>query len=215
MKKSSARIPSACDRRNSLQVGPDLRGAGPRPFPRSNVRIVVAETRMPSLASSPLILTEPHLGFSLPIRRISSRTSPVTGGLPPTGLRLKVHFLCTRSRCQRRSVCGQTRNDDHRSRGRALLIAAMNKPSWRRRRGLPTWRLRTISWWRRTTTSTSVFVWSLEERAINLTTRRSNRYTRAKSTIRTSHERKARWYGRPGRGNDQGFVCPSGSTPRK
>ena len=32
-----------------------------------------------------------------------------------------------------------TRKDDHRARGRALLIAAMNSRSPRRRRGLPTW----------------------------------------------------------------------------
>jgi hypothetical protein len=60
------------------------------------------------------------------------------------------------SRCQRRSVCGLTTNEDHRTRGSVLLIGAMNKRSRRRRRGRPrgAW---TISWWRSTTTSTSPF----------------------------------------------------------
>lgn len=38
-----------------------------------------------------------------------------------------------------------TTKEDHRGRGRDLLIAAMNNRSRRRRRGLPTWRLRTIN----------------------------------------------------------------------
>ena len=67
-------MPWACELRNSPQVGPSRRGAGPSPLARSRVRILVAETRMPSLASSPRILKHPHLGFSLPIRRISSHT---------------------------------------------------------------------------------------------------------------------------------------------
>jgi hypothetical protein len=62
----------------------------------------------------------------------------------------------------------------------------MNTRSRRRRRGLPAWRLRTINWWRRTTTSTSVFISSLEQPAIIQTTRRSRRYTRAKNKDRTS-----------------------------
>src|SRR6266542_1464540 len=84
----------------------------------------------------------------------------------------------------------------------------MNNRSRRRRRGLPTWRLRTISWWRRTTTSTSAFISSLEGPAINRTTRRSNRYTRAKNTNRTSDEKEGRSYERHGRGDDQSFVVP-------
>ncbi len=64
----------------------------------------------------------PHLAFSLPIRRMSSRTSSVIGGVP-LDLRLRVHSLRTSSRCQRRSVCGFTTNDDHRARDSLLLIA--------------------------------------------------------------------------------------------
>ncbi|HEX6331480.1 MAG TPA: hypothetical protein VF129_09390 [Actinomycetota bacterium] len=83
VKKSSARIAFAWARKNSLQVEPSRLGAGPSPFARKSVRILVAETLMPSLASSPRILTHPHREFSLPICRMSSRISPLTGGLPP------------------------------------------------------------------------------------------------------------------------------------
>jgi predicted enzyme related to lactoylglutathione lyase len=51
---------------------------------------------------------------------MSSRTSSVIGGLPPTEVRLKVHFLRTSSRCHLRNVCGLTTNDDHRARGMAV-----------------------------------------------------------------------------------------------
>jgi len=37
---------------------------------------------------------------------MSSRTSSLIGGLPPTEVRRKLHFLRTSSQCQRRSVCG-------------------------------------------------------------------------------------------------------------
>ena len=145
MKKSIARIPWAWDLRNSLQVGPPRRGAGERPARRSSVRIFVAETQTPSLASSPRILMHPHLGLSLPIRNMRSLTSWLIGGLPAVDARRNVHFLRTSSRCQRSSVFGWTTNDDHRARGRVLLIAAMNNRSRRRRRGLPTCRLRTLT----------------------------------------------------------------------
>jgi hypothetical protein len=175
---------------------PTRRGAGPRPLARSSVRIFVAETLMPSLASSPRIRMHPHLGFFLPNRRMSSRTSAAIGGLPPTDPRLKLHFRRTRSRCHRRSVWGLTRNDDQRPRGRALLNAVMNSRSRRRRRGMPTWRLRTISWWRSTTSSTSRSR-SPEEPTTSRTRRHSNKYANAKSTDGTSRETEARWYESP------------------
>jgi hypothetical protein len=59
VKKSVARIPRAWVRRNSAQVGPPHRDAGPSPCRRRSVRIAEAETLMPSLASSPLIRTHP------------------------------------------------------------------------------------------------------------------------------------------------------------
>jgi hypothetical protein len=82
---------------------------------------------------------------------------------------------------------------------------AMNSRSRRRRRSLPTWRLRTLSWCRSTTTSTSLFS-SLEELRSNRATRRSRRYTRAKSTDGTSHEKEGRSYERAGHGDDLPFV---------
>lgn len=53
VKKSQARMPEACERRNSVHVGPDRRGAGSKPWRSRIVRTVVAETRMPSFSSSP------------------------------------------------------------------------------------------------------------------------------------------------------------------
>jgi hypothetical protein len=50
----------------------------------------------------------------------SSRTLSLIGGLPPEEIRPNVHFLRTKSRCHRRSVCGLPRNDDHRARGSNL-----------------------------------------------------------------------------------------------
>jgi hypothetical protein len=48
-----------------------------------SVRMAVAETLTPSLASAPLICRHPHLGFSRPLRRMSSRTSVAIAGRPP------------------------------------------------------------------------------------------------------------------------------------
>jgi len=55
VKKSVAMMPAACARRNARQVTDARRGAGRSPLPSSAVRIVVADTRMPSLLSSPWI----------------------------------------------------------------------------------------------------------------------------------------------------------------
>jgi hypothetical protein len=57
VKKSEAMMPRAWTRRNSLQLGPVRLGAGPRPWDRRTLRMVVAPTRMPSFRSSPWILT--------------------------------------------------------------------------------------------------------------------------------------------------------------
>ncbi len=64
VKKSHATIPSAWALRNCAQVGTQRRSAGPSPCRRSSVLIVVALTRIPSLRSSPQILTQPQRGFS-------------------------------------------------------------------------------------------------------------------------------------------------------
>src|SRR6266545_1307814 len=101
------------------------------PFARRSVRIFVAEARIPSLASSPRILRHPHPRFSLPIRRMNSRTSLPIGGLPPAEGRLKVHFLRTSSRCHRRSVWGLTTSIDHRARGRTPRCRCAGSPARR------------------------------------------------------------------------------------
>jgi hypothetical protein len=55
VKKSQARIPAACWRRNARQIVVAGRGAGSSPWRRSVVRIAVAETCAPSCCSSPLM----------------------------------------------------------------------------------------------------------------------------------------------------------------
>jgi hypothetical protein len=52
-RRSPATRLCAWARRNSDQLGPIRRGAGPRPAPRNTVAIVVAETLIPSPFSSP------------------------------------------------------------------------------------------------------------------------------------------------------------------
>ncbi len=56
VKKSQARIAAACWPRSCLHMGPPGRGAGPRPWRRTIVRMAVAETAVPSFNSSPRIL---------------------------------------------------------------------------------------------------------------------------------------------------------------
>jgi hypothetical protein len=82
VKKSQAMTPLACARRNSVQVGPLRRGAGPARAARSRVRIVVALTPRPSLRSSPWIRTQPQREFSRARRRMSARSSGSIGGRP-------------------------------------------------------------------------------------------------------------------------------------
>src|SRR5664280_1596975 len=82
VKKSVARIPAACDRRNWVQVGPVRRGAGFRPDRSRIVRTVVAEILIPSFSSSPRIRWYPQRGFSLPRRTTSARASGSIGGRP-------------------------------------------------------------------------------------------------------------------------------------
>lgn len=81
------------------------------------MRIVVAETRTCSLASSPRIRWYPHLGFSRARRRVSSAVSRCRPGRPAFALFRKVHFRRTSSRCQRSNVSGLTMKDDHSDLG--------------------------------------------------------------------------------------------------
>jgi hypothetical protein len=94
------RMPLAWDLRNSFHVGPSRRGAGPSPFARSRVRILVAEN--PDAERSELT-PDPdaaHVRFYRPILRMSSRISSGIGGLPPADRRRKVHFRRTSSWCR-------------------------------------------------------------------------------------------------------------------
>jgi hypothetical protein len=56
--------PCAWARRNSDQLRPIRRGAGPRPEARNTVATVVAETKIPSSSSSPWMRMYPQRGFS-------------------------------------------------------------------------------------------------------------------------------------------------------
>jgi hypothetical protein len=80
--KSPAIMLEACWARNWRHVVPPRRGAGPRPRRTSSFLIAVADTLIPSFWSSPWMRLYPHLGFSLARRRISSRMSIGSGGLP-------------------------------------------------------------------------------------------------------------------------------------
>ena len=74
MKKSSARIPCAWDRRNSAQFGPSRRGALLIPALWRICQTVEGATVMPSPASSPWIRRYPHESFSRASRSTTDRT---------------------------------------------------------------------------------------------------------------------------------------------
>ena len=79
--------------------------------------MVLAPTRIPSLRSSPWILTHPHLGFSLPRRVIRSTvsgprgrpagTSPTVGPLPPHALTMPAKEGLRRDHERGPTVAGQ------------------------------------------------------------------------------------------------------------
>jgi hypothetical protein len=108
---------AAWERRNSRQLGPDLRGAGPSPTRVSSRRTVVGDTRRPSLPRSPLIRRWPQRGFSRASRTTMSLISADVGGRPrrPGGCR---HFLRTSARCHRSNVREVTRRASRDGRGR-------------------------------------------------------------------------------------------------
>jgi hypothetical protein len=141
---------------------------------------------------------EPHRAFSRPIRRMSSQTASGIGRLPPADLRRKVHFRRTSSRCHRRSVCGRTRNDDHRARGSALLIAAMKPRSRRRRRPCPPGAedLQLVTKDNELDYGVQRLVGGAGGQPDHTA---SNRYRSAESTYGTSREKEPRSSERPGR----------------
>jgi hypothetical protein len=110
-------------RRNSDQLGPIRRGAGPRPALRNTVAIVVPETLIPSPFSSPWMRMYPQPGFSRASRVIRLRISAGSGGRPSLRLRRR-RSPSSSARCQRRSVCGLIAKQDHRAGGSRRLAAA-------------------------------------------------------------------------------------------
>ena len=74
VKRSSARIPCAWDRRNSGQPGPSRRGAGLIPALLRIFQTVDGATVMPSPASSPWMRRYPHDSFSRASRSTTDRT---------------------------------------------------------------------------------------------------------------------------------------------
>jgi hypothetical protein len=96
---------------------PLRRGAGSSFAWASSRRMLVGDTRKPSLTSSPQIRRWPQRGFSRARRNTNSRTSTDSAGRPrrPADCR---HFRRTRARCQRNSVRGVTSRASRNGRGR-------------------------------------------------------------------------------------------------
>ena len=115
VKKSSARIPRACDRRNSAQPGASLRGAGPMPAFLRICQTVDGATPMPSPASSPWIRWYPHDSFSRASRSTTDRTLRCVAGRPERPRRdRRAHRRRTTSRCHRKIVPGESRSAHRR-----------------------------------------------------------------------------------------------------
>ena len=91
--------------RNSRQIGPERRGAGPGRARASRRRILVGNARTASLVSSPQIRRCPRRGFSRASRNTSCRISGESRGRPGVAPGWR-HFRRTSDRCQRRSVRG-------------------------------------------------------------------------------------------------------------
>jgi hypothetical protein len=80
------------------------------------------------------------------MRSTSSEMPPSIRGRPRL-CRGYVQRRATSWRCQRKSVTGDTRNDDHSGRGSERLSAASSSWSAGHSRGRPTRRCKTCSWW--------------------------------------------------------------------
>jgi hypothetical protein len=145
---------AACARTNSRQLGPGRRGAGSSFARASRRRMLVGDTRKPSLASSPRMRRCPQRGFSRASRSTSSRISPDSGGRPRRRAGCR-HFRRTSARCRRRSVRGVTRSTDRDERGRWQAAAASRARSAAPSFGRATCRRRISSSWRSTSSSMS------------------------------------------------------------
>ena len=105
MKKSRAKIPCSCDRRNSAHPRPSRLGAGSIPAFLRISQTVDGATVMPSPASSPWIRRYPQDSFSRASRRATDRTLRCVAGRPDRPCRDKrPHRRRTMSRCQRKIV---------------------------------------------------------------------------------------------------------------
>jgi len=154
---------------------------------------------MPSLASSPWMRTQPQLWSSRPKRTTSSAL--IVGRPRPRCRRHARHFRRPASLCQRSSVAGVTRKACQRSRGRSRLRVARRALSAFRHRTRPwSWRSRARTWWRRTTSSTSLSASQRRDEATSDRTRHSPRYTREKATAHDDRMRRER----PAQGPDRG-----------
>src|ERR1019366_4040324 len=171
---------------DALGLGPEELAPGraaPRcrtqPVARSTRRTDVAGTQMPSVRSLPWTRTQPQLRSSRPRRTTSATSSPFMAGRPgPRWRRHARHLRGPASRCQPSNVAGVTRKARHRSRGRSRLSAARSAPStglYLTRRW--SWRSRMRSWWRRTTSSTSLSTSRRQHETTNARTRQSPTYT--------------------------------------
>jgi len=145
----------ACARRNSRQLGPDLRRAGPSPARASSRRTVDGDTAKPSLASSPLIRRWPKRGFSRASRSARACSSAVTGGRPRWPVCCR-HFRRTRARCHRSSVRGVTARMPRTARGRWQAAAASRTRSTAPSCGRASCRRNTSSPWRTNSSSRSL-----------------------------------------------------------
>ena len=163
-------------RRNSDQLGPIRRGAGPRPATRKWMR------------------TEPQRAFSRASRRIRLRTDAASGGRPGGRARRR-RLPCSSARCQRRSVCGLAAKHDQRSSGSSRLTAASNARSAAVYCGRFPPRLKIATWWRRTTISSSR---SPPPRASRRTQTQRSRYSKQLSKTRSlNHLGRKRQHHRP------------------
>ncbi len=111
-----------------------------------------------------------------------TRVTAASGGRPGLRPRRRRPPPCSSARCQRRSVCGPTAKQDHRSGGSRRLAAASNARSAVVYRGRFPPRLRIASWWRRTTISSSR---SPPPRASKRTTAHKSRYSKHVGTTRS------------------------------
>ena len=139
---------------------------------------------------------QPHPGFSRASRRIRLRVSAASGGRPSLRRRRR-RSPCRSARCQRRSVCGLTAKQAHRSGGSRRLTATSKARSAVLYCGRFPARLRITSWWRRTMISSSR---SPPPRASTRTRPQSSRYSKDISTTRSLNRlHRDHQHARPGR----------------